>query len=378
MNFIRNIKALALIPLLLLASPIIMAQTISNFKKITSQDEIVDGGRYILVCEEHSVAMGSIAKNSAGQPCSITITNNIISSTYDIDSSPYILSLQKLSGYWRIKHQDSYLGLAKANEVNLKTYSVTSEETTEWSITFNNNVEIDNLAGQNTSRRLVYSPINKSFKNYDTGPNTPSVCFYRQYETVTINSNEGYGTFYTDKPYIMPEGLKGAAVTKIEDGILTLEYLYKEGDVVPANTALIIQGPKGEYTCYTTSLKAGPTPTMNYLRGTLTDKETSAESDSYYYKLSYLNGNDIGFYWGEENGGAFQNKGGKAYLAIPKQEAKDLKGFSLDGSITGIKPVPSQANTEKVAYTLQGQRVDIHHLKKGDIYIIDGKKVIIN
>lgn len=95
-----------------------------------------------------------------------------------------------------------------------------------------------------------------------------------------------------------------------------------------------------------------------------------------YYKLAYDNYTEktgLGFYWGAAEGGAFTVKPGLAYLAVPQAQAANVKGFSFDGTQTGINGV--EATTAKGAiYNLNGQRVE---KAQCGIYIQNGKKFIV-
>ena len=95
-----------------------------------------------------------------------------------------------------------------------------------------------------------------------------------------------------------------------------------------------------------------------------------------FYKLAYDNYTEktgLGFYWGAAEGGAFTVKPGLAYLAVPQAQAANVKGFSFDGTQTGISGV--EATTAKGAiYNLNGQRVE--KAQRG-IYIQNGKKFIV-
>ena len=95
-----------------------------------------------------------------------------------------------------------------------------------------------------------------------------------------------------------------------------------------------------------------------------------------FYKLAYDNYKEktgLGFYWGAAEGGAFTVKPGLAYLAVPQAQAANVKGFSFDGTQTGINGV--EATTAKGAiYNLNGQRVE--KAQRG-IYIQNGKKFIV-
>ena len=101
------------------------------------------------------------------------------------------------------------------------------------------------------------------------------------------------------------------------------------------------------------------------------------EGGDIYYKLTVKN-DIVGFYWGEENGDAFESGAHKAYLALTAEEANGVKFFALgttEGgeSVDGINEVTA-SDSKNEYFNLNGTRVNTLH--KG-IYIVGGKKVVI-
>ena len=194
-----------------------------------------------------------------------------------------------------------------------------------------------------------------------------------------------YLTAYSDKALVVPTGVKAAVVTANGEGIRN-DYRYNSGDVIPAGTGVLLKGGKGNSFYLSASESTEMAPEDNLLHGTLNDEMTNVAGADKYYKLSYdrATGTEIGFYWGAANGGAFMNKGGKAFLAIPASlQAAQLTGFSLfdlnnNQTVTGIEhAIATPAATLRV-YDLNGRRINVNHvdeLPKG-IYVINGKKVI--
>ncbi len=188
---------------------------------------------------------------------------------------------------------------------------------------------------------------------------------------------EGYTTFYSAVPAIVPEGLQAGLVTVNEQQRLLINYCYGAGEVIPAKTGVLLKGAEGSYPqvfqAATTTV-----PAENLLHGTITDQETAAPEagkDYRFYKLSLDNDNqNLGFYWGAEDGAAFTNKAGRAYLAIEKTEAA-VKGFSITDLETGIGHVNGQMTAEDGAvYDLQGRRAE--KLVRG-MYIQNGRKFMV-
>lgn len=191
--------------------------------------------------------------------------------------------------------------------------------------------------------------------------------------TVKIAFSEGYGTYYSNYPFEMPEGVTGCIITdaNVGSGTLTIEEKYAEGETVPACTPLLLKGEQKEYSVVNTNSSA-EAPEDNLLKGSA--EAATTEGGTYYYMLSHdKNGGNVGFYWGAENGGAFTNKAGKAYLAL--NAATAAKAFVLDGSTTGISAIAGESSNDAV-YTLSGMKLNGEKLQKG-IYIKNGRKFIV-
>lgn len=182
-----------------------------------------------------------------------------------------------------------------------------------------------------------------------------------------------YATYYHDFGYMMPEGVKGGVVTDAKvEGTLVVNYKYGSGSVVPAKSALLLNGAKNDYEV---ALKLEETSEdVNLLKGTSDESlTTSDKAGAKFYKLANDKDKGIGFYWGAENGAAFTNSANKAYLAVAG-EASAAKGFALGGVDTGIKEVTEVGKMAGKIYNLQGMQQK--GLQKG-ICIVNGKKFVV-
>ena len=182
-----------------------------------------------------------------------------------------------------------------------------------------------------------------------------------------------YVTYYHDFGYMMPEGVKGGVVTDAKvEGTLVVDYKYGSGSVVPAKSALLLNGAKNDYEV---ALKLEETSEdVNLLKGTSDESlTTSDEAGAKFYKFANDKDKGIGFYWGADNGAAFNNSANKAYLAVAG-EASAAKGFALGGVDTGIKEVTEVGKMAGKIYNLQGMQQK--GLQKG-ICIVNGKKFVV-
>lgn len=192
-----------------------------------------------------------------------------------------------------------------------------------------------------------------------------------------------YGTAYYADAFFMPTGATGYVAESNGNGGITLKETYAEGDLVPAKTALVLNAPKGNYDICLAESDA-IAPTNNLLHGTTTEKLTEVEGGTYkYYKLSYNNeGNNLGFYWGSENGAAFINGAHKAYLALDSETLlSQSRGFSLadlaHGVTTGINTTVKSATQSNFIYDLNGRRINSLNGAAKGVYIMNGQKVLV-
>lgn len=245
----------------------------------------------------------------------------------------------------------------------------------------------------------LYSPTSMDDTNYSCALIYEAEECREQVGTIVVGTKEGYGTFYADNAYVMPNGLCGYAVTEANNTskTLTISPVYPAGRTVPAQTALLVKGEQGSYAAFTpiTTEAAAQSPksasASNLLYGTSTDAITTAPTEEayYFYKLYYLNSVDgensnLGFYWGQESGGSFTNAANKAYMAIKQSEALQIVGFALPyQSVTGMNSLTTEPDArlnDGKTYTLSGTLVTTGSEGKlpAGIYIRNGRKVLIS
>lgn len=237
-----------------------------------------------------------------------------------------------------------------------------------------------NLHTLTGKKLMVYGKAAEYFSR--TGIKTPQFFFIDGNDALAkmeVATAEGYSTFYNTYAVQVPAGVQCGIVTGVENGVMTIDYKYTEGMYIPANTPVIVKAEGIKTYPLAISTSDAQAPTTNLLKGATEDGKFTAETNYYYYKLAYddfNNKTDLGFYWGEANGGAFKMKAGKAYLAVEKTVAQGAQKFSLEGNATGIEAVEQANEANRVVYTLDGRRVMNEKLAKG-LYIINGKKVLV-
>ena len=177
-------------------------------------------------------------------------------------------------------------------------------------------------------------------------------------ETVTIGKAE-YATYVTGSDVKIPENVNVYTVTANANGI---EIHKVSNTVVPARTALLINGAEGTYP-FEVSSETGKALGNNNLKASNGAKATGVE-----YCLTQQDGK-IGFAKVQEG---IEIPAGKAYLVVNAQAASNF--FALDDTVTAIKNIETEKTEDNAYYTLQG--VKVVNPAKG-IYIHNGKKVVI-
>ena len=378
-----------------------------KYKKVTSMDDIVDGGVYIVVCESQNVAMSEVVTSSTRAEKADVVwgANNTYEGAVNGETLPYELQLNKIEeGKYSIYvvNQESYLtGTSKTSKAMTLTTTIHSD-LARWSVTFSaeGNVLIDCLGTSNYC--LNYNSSSKMFRPYPSSSNQMAVQLYKKTFDLSVNANTaGYATAYTAFPYVMPASADGYIVTETAEGeTIKAKNKYPAGAEVPAYAPLLIKnseaGVKLNPVVLGKTVEAYPYAEENLLHGTRLESDgvttdVDGTNNYYYYKLSYkldAEKNPVpdsyGFYRGKADGGAFEIKNTlTAYLALPRSSGlvNNLR-ISIDnedGPATSIQTnrLPAD-NMPQSIYTLSGVRVNAAggSLPKG-IYIVNGKKVVI-
>lgn len=402
-----------------------------KYKKVTSEDDIVDGGVYLLACPSRGYAMSfrypSKAYTGTGALSFPDGEDNILSvENLNTSDGPCEITLEKVADkenvyYLRYANGGDYIYSSSSSGSNLgfsDKLPTTQIERYEWKIFFverqiskENTDKVTALSclSNYSSRCLdinwnVDPPVRYATYSYNVTNNAPSFLYKKTFD-LSVNANTaGYATAYTAFPYVMPASADGYIVTETaEDETIKAKQKYPAGAEVPANAPLLIKNSEAGVTLNPVVLgktvEAYPYAEENLLHGTrlesdgvTTDVDGTGKKtgDYYYYKLSYkLEAGDpvpdsYGFYRGKADGSAFAMKNTlTAYLALPRSSGlvNNLR-ISIDnedGPATSIQTnrLPAD-NMPQSIYTLSGVRVIAAggSLPKG-IYIVNGKKVVI-
>ncbi len=366
------------------------------YTRVNDASEIVDGGKYILVAEPITVydvetVLALTAPTGTNKYfASLAVPSDVYYyGPSDVAEKPYELTLESTGtdGRFFVKYNDVYLqGSSSSSDVTFKDAKPETTNTNAiWAVEINDAQCDLTCVGANRVLGVNKSTDDKRFALYKSDFTNLAVAhLYRRYNktgdgSVTIATTEGFGTLYSDKAVVIPEGLTATTVKAAADDQLTMDWKYAAGNTVPANTGLLVKGENGTTYDFITTDNAVTLSTTNLLSGSVAEAQTTGAAGSKFYKLTYseVAGEQVlGFFWGAPEGAAFTNAAGKAYLVIPA--GSEANGFRLDGSaITGINNVELDCAADKI-YTISGVAVSA---KKGNLpaglYIVNGKKQIV-
>ena len=366
------------------------AQTYT-YKKILSEDELISGGKCLIVCEDQNVAMADQQKKGRSKE-SVKIKNGQIEiSSAQLENTKIVeFTMEKNNeGKWTFFDPKAKGYLQSPASKNQLTTATKIAKGCNATLSFDGegNVKIlfDGISTSN-SNTLWYNTQAEDYDGFrcygsgSVGSTFKTIQLYRKIANTSI-THAGYSTFYSEEAFLMPTGIVGNTINS-KDGSLVINAAYEGGAIVPAKTALLLKGEAKDYVL--TFVSSDETaPVDNLLHGTTTDAMTNAGEGNYkYYKLSYDdNDANLGFYWGAENGAAFMNKAGKAYLALPVTESQSMaKGFSLsdlaNGTTTSIQQA-SIADKASSIFDINGRRVSTLNGAAKGVYIVGGKKVMV-
>ena len=399
-----------------------------KYKKVTSMDDIVDGGVYLLACPSRGYAMSFRYQSNAYTGTSVLSfpdgEDNILSvEKLNTSDGPCEITLEKVANkenvyYLRYANGGNYIYSASSKNSNLgfsENLPTLEKDYVkyEWKISF----EERQISKENTDKVTALSclsnyssrfldinwnvdPVRYATYSYAVANNAPSFLYKKTFD-LSVNANTaGYATAYTAFPYVMPAGANGYIVTETAEGeTIKAKQKYPAGAEVPANAPLLIKNSEAGVMLNPVVLgktvEAYPYADENLLHGTRLESDgvttdVDGTDNYYYYKLSYKleAGNPVadsyGFYRGKADGSAFEIKNTlTAYLALPRSSGlvNNLR-ISIDnedGPATSIQTnrLPADNMLQSV-YTLSGVRVNAagNRLPKG-IYIVNGKKVVI-
>ena len=336
---------------------------------VTNVAELAAGDQIVIVATNYDYALSTAQNTNNRGSVAIEKNEDAVSITSDVQ----VITLENgaTDGTYAFNVGDGYLYAASSTGNQLKTQA-TMNAKASWTVEIADAGVATIKAGEVTRNWLRFNNTNnpKIFSAYGNGQTDVSI-YKVDVSTVAdyvLNVTEaGWATMYLGYNVIIPEDVKCYVIGEIDGELVNLNQVE---DVLPANTAVIVEAAKGEYTFEVTEETAA---VENVMEGTL--------KNEYITNEAYVLGIDegvVGLYKADMAGGVWLNNANKAYLpasAVPAaaQGAANFS-FRFGEGTTAIENVEVE-NEVKAIYDLTGRRVEA--ITAPGIYIVGGKKVLV-
>ena len=192
--------------------------------------------------------------------------------------------------------------------------------------------------------------------------------------TYTVPAS-GVGTFSSTDNILLPEGLNAHYCKTYIAERSAIKVVNISGNVVPANTGVLLSGTPGETFTLTATNKVADNMVGNELVAVTESKHINAVDGDYTNFI--MKGGKFEKVLDEDE--SVMMPAHRAYLPLLTSEVANAKFVGIiwdDDTVTGLDGIPTDDRRygDGITYNLQGQKVD--NPTRG-IYIINGKKVVI-
>ena len=330
--------------------------------------DLAVGDQIVIVATKYDYALSTTQNSNNRGVVEITKEGNDVV----LNDAVQVLTIENgaAAGQFAFQTGAGYLYAASTSSNHLKT-GATLNNKASFTISIDNGVATIK-ADQSERNWLRFNSTNspKIFSCYTSGQ--ADVSIYKvnlsSVEDYVLNVTEaGWATLYLGYNVVIPEDVTCYVISEVAEESVVLEEIT---DVLPANTAVVVEAAKGEYTFEVTEDAAEVESDM---LGTTKDEYVDDEA----YVLGIVDG-VVGLYKAQMAGGVWLNNANKAYLpasAVPTS-AQGAASFSFrfgEGT-TAVENVEVEDEV-KAIYDLTGRRVEA--ITAPGIYIVGGKKVLV-
>lgn len=373
------------------------------FTLVTVDNGLKDGDEIMLVGynaskkEYHAMAgLNASKKTYYDETTAITVAEDLSTAVQSDDAT--ILKVEKYGeNLYLYDATNGYIYMSGDKQIGHKTNIAEADYISGTAFQDDKTVELT-LSTTQSSNKFSYNPSANRFNCYAAVDGSSVKYFYIYRKTTTepepttmtidmtkTYDNDGfyYRTFSSTKAFKVPADLTVSEIA-VFDGQLLVDD-YKEGDVVAANTGVMLWSLEQKEFTVELSTETGTSVLGedNMLRpsgdaGITATEMVAKDANSIFYRLTTNKDNVLCYAWGADNGAAFQLDANKAYLAVPTETAQGIKAYSFGGNgTTAIDKITDtiSAKAERKVYNLQGQRVS--GTPAPGLYIVNGKKVVI-
>lgn len=351
---------------------------------------VPEEGDYV-ICSNNNYALKASISSSRFANTDVTIIAGSPAMLSDEPDANCIWNIYKATdNYYRLMNNSKFAGATGSNNQGAMLDKEDSDYA-EWTISYSTEFVIKNVDMETNSKNCTLrnngsygwgtyaSGTGEAPRLFKKGAINKTVTLYTSNPigtaTITISplctDGEGsyYGTFSSTSAFIVPEGMKVSEISLLYNKLYVENY--NEGDVVPANTGVMVAVDVAGDNTVSLSNETGTS--VLGAENMLKASSVAMAGENLFYRLTMHNGTDLGFYWGAADGAAFSIDANKAYLAVPKTAGARIAGFKLfenEGEATAIEGVKT-IDMDAPVFNLNGQRVNGN--AKG-LLIKNGKK----
>ena len=335
-------------------------ETIGNFVKVTSTDDITSG-QYLIVYEDGSVAFdGSLETlDAAENTIGVTIENGKIAATTTNAKSVFNIdvtagTLQSASGL--------YIGVSSNSNGLKQTYKAETYTHTFRIDEGGNAVIAASFEGSDITLRYNKASDNLRFRYYKSGQQPIQLYkFVADADDVEVTvSAAGYATYCSTSDL----DFSATGLTAYKATVTGNEVKFTEVKQVPAGQGVLLKGTEGTYSVPVAANAAALTGNA-FIGVTEVTPDVPA---GIFVLMNPVGGQGVGFY---KTTKAFTVGANTAYLPALAESARSFIGL---GDATGIDGIAAEKASNGEIYNLQGLRVT--KAQKG-LYIMNGKKVLV-
>lgn len=336
---------------------------------VENVDDLTIGDKVVIVAAGFNYAL-STTQNSNNRGA-VEITK--VGSNVNLNDDVQILTIENgaAAGQFAFNTGEGYLYAASTSSNHLKTGNTLNNKAS-FTIAIEDGVATIK-ADQSDKNWLRFNSTNnpKIFSCYGSGQQDVSIYKVNisTVEDYILDVTEaGWATMYLGYNVIIPTGVKCYVIEGIEGEKAYLTEV--EGDVLPANTAVIVEAAKGEYIFVAT--ESAGSEIESKMAGTTKNEYIDKEA----YVLGVVNG-EVGLYKAAMTGGVWLNNANKAYLPASVANGAASYSFSFDwNGTTAIENIEvKNPMADGAIYDLTGRK--INSIAVTGIYIINGKKVFV-
>ena len=337
------------------------------FVKVTDVSDLENGDAILIVNEESKYAMSTTQNNNNRGQESVTIFNETILPSADVQKLVLVKKTEKVSDVdtdvFYFYTGSGYLYASSSSSNQLKTEATIDENNNaRATISIESGDATITFTGSATRNLLQYNSGSGLFSCY--GSSQKSVQIYKEvlhsYEILTPSKQYTTLTSAFNLDFTDISGLKAYIATEISNNNVQMTQVNK----VPAGTGLVLVKTSG--TSFDVPVFDGTDAddvSANKMLGSATETTTVAENAGYILSNGVFQpsaGGDL--------------PAGKAYLNIAVTAGSPVLTLNFGGETTGISQIENGKLRIENVYNLNGQRVA--QPSKG-LYIMNGRKVVI-